>query len=262
VDNKPKVIILAGGLGTRIAEETADKPKPMVLIDDKPILWHLMNAFAVQGFEDFVLALGYRGDVIKRWLIDLNQLAGDINIRTANRETRHISEINETDWSVTALETGLNTQTGGRVGQAMSKFANQKVIVTYGDGLANVNIESLLRFHNSHGKLATVTAVRPPVRFGHLDIKDNKVIRFGEKHQSDVGWINGGFFVFEPEVSKYIHGNDEPLETGALPRLVKDDQLMAYEHPGFWQPMDTLREKMELAKMALESTPPWLKIDN
>ena len=261
MEAKPKVIILAGGLGTRISEETSDKPKPMVLIDDKPILWHLMNSFSVQGFEDFILTLGYRGDVIKRWLIDLNQLAGDINIHTSNRAVQHLSDVSESDWSVTALETGLSTQTGGRVAQAMSKFSNERVIVTYGDGLANVKIESLLQFHTMHGKLATVTAVRPPVRFGHLDIKGNQVIRFGEKHQSDVGWINGGYFVFEPEVLKYIKGNDEPLETGALPRLVKDNQLMAYEHPGFWQPMDTLREKLELSRLALEPNPPWLNFD-
>ena len=233
----------------------------MVLIDDKPILWHLMNSFAVQGYENFVLTLGYRGDVIKRWLVDLNQLAGDISIRTANREVAHLSDVKETDWSVTALETGLNTQTGGRVAQAMAKFPLEKVIVTYGDGLANVNVKSLLAFHDAHGKLATVTAVRPPVRFGHLDIKEKQVVRFGEKHQSDVGWINGGFFVFEPEVLNFIRGDNEALETGALPRLVKEGQLMAYEHPGFWQPMDTLRDRNELTKFALEQTPPWLDLE-
>jgi glucose-1-phosphate cytidylyltransferase len=261
VENKPRVVILAGGLGTRISEETSDKPKPMILLDDKPILWHLMNSFAVQGFDNFVIALGYRGDIIKRWLLDLNELAGSINIRTASREVTHLSEQNENNWSVTALETGLHTQTGGRISKAMSSFPSEKVIVTYGDGLANVNIESLLKFHNSHGKLATVTAVHPPVRFGHLDVQNQKVIRFGEKTQSDVGWINGGFFVFEPGVIDYISGDNEPLETGALPRLVKEDQLMAYEHPGFWQPMDTLRERNELARLALEETPPWLNLE-
>ena len=259
MENQIRVIILAGGLGTRISEETSDKPKPMVLIGDKPILWHLMNTFSSQGYGDFVLALGYRSEVIKRWLMDLNQLSGDITIRTANRDVTHVSDVKEVDWAVTALETGLNTQTGGRVARAMARFPNEKVIVTYGDGLANVNIKSLIEFHDSHGKLATVTAVRPPVRFGHLDIDEKKVIRFGEKSQSDVGWINGGFFVFEPEVLSYIKGDHEPLETGALPRLVADGALMAYEHSGFWQPMDTLREKIELEKLSSELPPPWLK---
>jgi glucose-1-phosphate cytidylyltransferase len=261
VDNTIKVVILAGGLGTRIAEETSDKPKPMTMIGNKPILWHLMNSFALQGFDNFILALGYRGDVIKRWLLDLNQLSGDINIDTSSREITHLQNLNSIAWSVTALETGLTTQTGGRVAKAMDKFPGESVIVTYGDGLANVDIRELLKFHRAHGKLATVTAVRPPVRFGHLDIQNNKVVRFGEKFQSDVGWINGGFFVFEPQIMNYIKGDAEPLETGALPRLVKDNQLMAFEHPGFWQPMDTLREKIELTKLAEQIPPPWLKLE-
>ena len=259
--NNPKVVILAGGLGTRISEETSDKPKPMVLIDDKPILWHLMNSFASQGFQEFVLALGYRSDVIKRWLVDLNQLSGDITIQTATREVARIGNSIETSWTVTALETGLSTQTGGRIAQSMKRFDGERIIATYGDGLANVNVNSLLEFHMSHGKLATVTAVRPPARFGYLDIELNQVRHFGEKNQSDVGWINGGFFVFEPQVASYILGDLEPLETGALPRLAAQGQLMAYQHPGFWQPMDTLREKIELAKLAEQTPPPWLEID-
>lgn len=257
-----KVIILAGGLGTRLSEETEVKPKPMVLIDDKPILWHLMNLFAIQGFDEFVLALGYRSDVIKRWLLDLNDLDGDITIDTLTRQVRHLERDGKSAWKVTALETGLDTQTGGRIVQCMNAFAGERVIATYGDGLANVSIKSLLKFHEDHGKLATVTAVRPPTRFGHLHIEGNQVTHFGEKNQSDSGWINGGFFILEPEVAEYVLSANEPFETGALPRLVQENQLMAYHHNDFWQPMDTLREKNVLSTLARETPPPWLIIEN
>lgn len=253
-----KVVILAGGLGTRISEETNDKPKPMVLIDDKPILWHLMNIFGTQGYDEFVLALGYRSDVIKRWLLDLNDLSGDIKIDTLNKKVSHLDQTSELSWKVTALETGLNTQTGGRIRRCMKANPGEMVIATYGDGLANVSIKKLIEFHKSHGKLATVTAVRPPARFGYLDIDGDKVANFGEKNQSDAGWINGGFFVLEPEVVDYIKGDFEPFESGALPQLASEGQLMAYHHKSFWQPMDTLREKQDLAKFAEQDPPPWL----
>lgn len=254
-----KVIILAGGLGTRISEETESKPKPMVLIDDKPILWHLMNIFSQQGFDEFVLALGYRSEVIKRWLLDLNDLDGDITIDTLQKKVHHLGKGDHYSWKVTALETGLNTQTGGRIAQCMKAFPGERVIATYGDGLANVSIKRLLAFHEAHGKKATVTAVRPPARFGHLHIEGDKVIHFGEKNQADAGWINGGFFVLEPEVANLVFDNSEPFESGALPRLVEEDQLMAYHHDDFWQPMDTLREKQELSRYAMEIPPPWLR---
>lgn len=254
-----KVIILAGGLGTRISEETDSKPKPMVLIDDKPILWHLMNIFSQQGFDEFVLALGYRSEVIKRWLLDLNDLDGDITIDTLQKKVHHLGKGDHYSWKVTALETGLNTQTGGRIAQCMKAFPGERVIATYGDGLANVSIKKLLAFHEAHGKKATVTAVRPPARFGHLHIEGDKVIHFGEKNQADAGWINGGFFVLEPEVANLVFDNSEPFESGALPRLVEEDQLMAYHHDDFWQPMDTLREKQELSRYAMETPPPWLR---
>jgi glucose-1-phosphate cytidylyltransferase len=253
-----KVIILAGGLGTRISEETNDKPKPMVLIDDKPILWHLMNIFGSQGFDEFVLALGYRSDVIKRWLIDLNDLAGNISIDTLNKKVDHLDKTSALSWKATALETGLNTQTGGRILRCMNANPGETIIATYGDGLANIPIKKLIEFHRSHGKLATVTAVRPPARFGYLDIDGDKVVNFGEKNQSDAGWINGGFFVLEPAVAKYINGDSEPFESGALPKLASEGQLFAFQHQGFWQPMDTLREKQELAKYAEQVPPPWL----
>jgi glucose-1-phosphate cytidylyltransferase len=255
-----KAVILAGGLGTRISEETSDKPKPMVLIDGKPILWHLMNVFSKQGINEFVLALGYRSDVIKRWVLDLNDLEGSIQIETLSRKVSHLQRTVDLDWRVTALETGLNTMTGGRIAQSMRAFPNERLIVTYGDGLANVSISKLLAFHDAHGKLATLTAVRPPARFGHLVLDGDHVSHFGEKNQSDAGWINGGFFVLEPEVLNYINGDLEAFEAGALPKLAAEGQLMAYQHDGFWQPMDTLREKQELEKYAMQLTPPWLDI--
>jgi len=257
-----KVIILAGGLGTRLSEETEHRPKPMVLIDDKPILWHIMNSFSLQGVDEFILALGYKSDVIKRWLLDLNELEGDIAIDTLNGKVKHRGKSGQNSWMVTALETGLNTQTGGRIAQCMKAFPGERVMATYGDGLANVSIKNLLEFHKEHGKLATVTAVRPPARFGHLHIEGSQVTHFGEKKQSDAGWINGGYFVLEPEVADFVFHNDEPFEAYALPRLVENNQLMAYHHHDFWQPMDTLRERNELSEMAKEAPPPWLRFND
>ena len=230
-----KVLILAGGLGTRISEETADKPKPMVPIDGKPILWHIMNIFAKQGLNDFVVATGYKGEVISDWVRSL-----------------------ETHWNIEAIDTGLETQTGGRIKKCMDLYPGERFFATYGDGVGNVNIKNLLAFHESHGKMATLTAVRPPARFGYLDLLNGQVIHFGEKNQSATGWINGGFFVLEPEVSNLVESIDEPFETGALPRLVSQGDLMAFNHEGFWQPMDTLREKEDLSNLAKQDTPPWL----
>jgi len=230
-----KVIILAGGLGTRISEETADKPKPMVPIDGKPILWHIMNIYAQQGFSEFVVATGYKGGVISEWVDAL-----------------------QTNWQIDAVDTGFDTQTGGRIKKCMDLYPGERVLATYGDGVGNINIKDLLAFHNSHGKLATLTAVRPPARFGYLGMSKGRVEHCGEKNQSDAGWINGGFFLLEPQVSQYIKSTSEPFETGALPKLASEGELMAFEHDGFWQPMDTLREKQDLEKLAREGNPPWL----
>jgi glucose-1-phosphate cytidylyltransferase len=235
-----KIIILAGGLGTRISEETEDKPKPMVLIDDKPLIWHLMNIFAMQGYKEFIIATGYKGDVIRKWVSGLE----------------HNSD--EMDWKITVLETGLESQTGGRIAMCMKTIPNERVIATYGDGLANVSISQLLKYHDLKNKFATVTAVRPPARFGVLDIEGGIVKHFGEKNQSDSGWINGGFFVLEPQVVEYVSSELEPFESGALPKLVSENQLSAYQHFGFWKPMDTLRERGELEILAKQITPPWL----
>jgi glucose-1-phosphate cytidylyltransferase len=232
-----KVVILAGGLGTRISEETADKPKPMVLIAGKPMLWHIMSIFAKQGFNEFIVATGYKSEVIESWIETVKE-----------------------PWDIKALNTGLNTQTGGRILECMKSVPGERVFATYGDGLGNINLKSLIDFHDHQGKLATVTAVRPPARFGVLESQNGLVVRFGEKNQVDAGWINGGFFVLEPQVASYIYNLDEPLESGALPRLVEERQLVAYHHDGFWQPMDTLREKEEIEKLSQELMPPWLSI--
>ena len=239
-----KIIIIAGGLGTRIAEETEDKPKPMVLINDKPIIWHLMNIFCVQGFNEFIISTGYKSEVIENWV-----------------RNSKIHDSNNNPIDINTINTGLNTQTGGRISEVMKTLPGERVIATYGDGLANISIKKLLAFHNSHGKLASVTAVRPPARFGYMKIDKNEVTHFGEKNQSDEGWINGGFFVLEPKVNDFVESVNEPFESGALVRLAKESQLMAYHHEGFWQPMDTLREKKELEKDAQLATPSWLKIE-
>ena len=232
-----KAIILAGGLGTRISEETNDKPKPMVEIAGKPMLWHIMSIFAKQGITEFVVAAGYKAEVIGNWVQTVKE-----------------------PWKIKALDTGLNTQTGGRILECMKTLPNERVIATYGDGLGNVNLSNLLDFHDHQEKLATVTAVRPPARFGVLESQNGLVTRFGEKNQADSGWINGGFFVLEPKVAEYIHELSEPFESGALPRLVGEKQLVSYHHSGFWQPMDTLREKQDLEKLAVLNPPSWLEI--
>ena len=239
-----KVIIIAGGLGTRISEETEDKPKPMVLINDQPIIWHLMNIFSLQGFREFIISTGYKSEVIEDWVRDNQILDSNSNLMR-----------------ITTLNTGLHTQTGGRISEVMKTIPNERVIATYGDGLANISLPKLLAFHDSHRKLATVTAVRPPARFGYMKIEQNVVTHFGEKNQSDEGWINGGFFVLEPKVASYVRSLDEPFESGALVRLANESELIANHHEGFWQPMDTLREKRELEKEAKLTIPPWLKFN-
>jgi glucose-1-phosphate cytidylyltransferase len=234
-----KIVILAGGLGTRISEETENKPKPMVLLNEKPILWHLMNVFSKQGYKDFVLALGYKQEVARSWAQSFN---------------------NTENWTIDAFDTGLETQTGGRIKRCMQKYLGQRLLITYGDGLANVSIQKLLDFHLSHGKLATVTAVRPPARFGYLHIEEKKVTKFGEKIQSDEGWINGGFFILEPQVIDYINSDSDLFETSSLPDLAQSGELMAFQHDGFWKPMDTLREKNELEDLSRQTLPPWLNL--
>jgi len=231
-----KLIILAGGFGTRISEETDSKPKPMITIGNKPMLEHIMNMYARFGFEDFVIAAGYRSESIFDWVKQF-----------------------KTKYNIDVLDTGLDTHTGGRIKQCMNFIGKRRVFVTYGDGLGNVNITNLLEFHAVHGKLATVTAVRPPARFGQLTLEGSKVTEFGEKQHSDGGWINGGFFVLEPAVHDWVENDLDAFESITLPRLAKSDELRAFQHDGFWQPMDTLREKNELEKLWSTGNPPWMQ---
>lgn len=257
-----RVVILAGGLGTRLSEETVSKPKPMVEIGDKPILWHLMNIFSVQGLNQFVIALGYKGDVIKAWLRDLQQLEGDITFDFANRLTTQNAPDIHSKWKIDAVETGLTSSTSARISKCMDLFPGEQLIVTYGDGLANVDIKKLLSFHESHGKLATMTAVRPPARFGKLSLENDRIVKFEEKNQLDEGWINGGFFVLESGVRKYLNEEDVSFEYSSLPKIAQDLELMAYQHQGFWKPMDTLREKREFDEVAKHNIIPWLNINS
>ncbi|MGH8720048.1 MAG: glucose-1-phosphate cytidylyltransferase [Burkholderiales bacterium] len=259
-----KVGILAGGLGSRLAEETEVKPKPMVEIGGRPILWHIMNLYMHFGFSDFVLALGYKGEVIKRYMVDYyysnNNLLVDLHDGLIK-----IKDRNPMRCAVELVDTGGYTMTGGRVKRLKPFMGDGTCMVTYGDGVSNVNLKALLEFHRSHGKLATITAVHPPARYGKLEIEDNKVLRFVEKPQltgdkgaiAGEGWINGGFFVFEPGVFDYIEGDDTPLEREPLERLAEDGQLMAYRHFDFWQCMDTIRDKQFLQRLWDDGNPPW-----
>lgn len=251
-----KVVLLAGGRGTRLAEETGSRPKPMVEIGGHPVLWHLMQIYAAHGMREFVVACGYKGELIKEYFRNLLHLTSDftIDLATGQIETR---DGVTPEWKVSVVDTGLDTMTGGRIKRLQSWVGSEPFMVTYGDGLGNVDVAALLAFHRSHGRLATVTAVRPPARFGGLVLEDAMVRTFSEKSQGDVGWINGGYFVFEPAVFDYLDGDETILEREPLERLASEGQLMAFRHGGFWQPMDTLREK-ELLQAHWESGhAPW-----
>lgn len=251
-----KVVILAGGLGTRLAEETELKPKPMVEIGGRPILWHIMKDYAHFGHKEFFIALGYKGEVIKRYFLDYYTLNGSMTINLASGEVQ-VQEKECEDWLVHLIDTGLNTLTGGRVKRLEPWLRDGTFMVTYGDGVSNLDLNQLLRFHRSHGRLATVTAVRPPARFGGLVFDGDLVTEFTEKPQTGEGWINGGFLVFEPGVFDYLEGDDSSLEADALERLAADGQLAAYRHDGFWQCMDHLRDVRLLQSLWQSGTPPW-----
>ena len=253
-----KVVILAGGLGSRLAEETSIRPKPMVEIGGIPIIEHIMNWYMAFGFYDFIICLGYKGSDIISYFKDYNLKNGTCII-SADGKIETINK-NRKKWKLTLAQTGLHTQTAGRV-KKIEKFLDkdEPFMLTYGDGLSNVNILKLLNFHKKHKKLATVTAVRPLARFGAIDIENNHVKSFIEKPKSESGWINGGFFVLEKKVLKYIKDPSEAWETGPLPKLVKENQLLSYKHHGFWQPMDTLREKFILNNLWKEGKAPWIK---
>jgi len=252
-----KTIILAGGLGTRLAEETVVKPKPMVEVGGKPILWHLMNIYGAHGFHEFIVALGYKGEVIKEYFLNFHALNANLSVDLSTG--RHMAQHSApTPWNVHLVDTGLNTQTGGRIKRLASWLGEDDTFfLTYGDGLGDVDLSALLAFHKRHGKLATITAVRPPARFGGLALEGDQVIRFSEKPQTGEGWINGGFFVLDRRVLDYISGDATLWELDPLERLAQEGQLQAYRHEGFWQPMDTLREKHLLESLWESGKAPW-----
>jgi glucose-1-phosphate cytidylyltransferase len=251
-----KVAILAGGLGSRLAEETEVKPKPMVEIGGKPILWHIMMYYSQFGFDDFVIALGYKGDVIKKFMIDYSALSSHLTVDMKNGTVTR-SGAAAPNWRVELVDTGLQTQTGGRIRRLAPWIGDETFMLTWGDGVSDVNLHELLAFHKSHGKLATLTAVRPAARFGHLEMQGNNVVEFSEKNQTKEGWINGAFFVLEPEVFDYIDADETHFEKEPLERLAAEGQLMAYRHTSFWQCMDTLREKILLESMWQSGKAPW-----
>ena len=251
-----KVAILAGGVGSRISEETEVKPKPMVEIGGKPILWHIMKHYSHYGFKDFAVALGYRGEYIKKYMVDYAALSGHLTVDFRNGDV--LSGYREVeDWTVQLVDTGHGTATGGRIKRLAPHLGNETFMLTWGDGVSNVDLDKLLEFHRSHGRLATVTAVRPPARFGKLDLDGNLVARFSEKPQLEEGWINGAFFVLEPDVFEYIDGDDTQWEREPLERLARERQLMAYKHDSFWQCMDTLRDKKLLENLWESGDAPW-----
>ena len=252
-----KVAILAGGVGTRLTEETEIRPKPMVEIGGRPILWHIMKHYAHYGMNDFVIALGYKGDFIKRFMVDYVSLTNDLTVRLKDGSVERHNGNNHDDWTVELVDTGIDTLTGGRLKRLAPYLPNETFMMTWGDGVSDINLDELLAFHRSHGKLATLTAVRPPARFGHLDLKEDRVAEFSEKPQTGEGWINGAFFVLEPGVMDYIDGDQTQWEREPLERLAKDGQLMAYRHYSFWQCMDTLRDKKLLQELWDQGSAPW-----
>ena len=252
-----KTIILAGGLGTRISELTYNIPKPMIEIGGKPILWHIMNIYSQYGYKDFLVALGYKGDVIKRYFLEVSLIRGDLSLNLSNGE-KTIYRRETPDWSIDLIDTGLDTQTGGRIKKLKEWIGDETFMVTYGDGLSNVNIEKLIDFHKEHKKIATLTAVHPVARFGEIVLNGTSVQEFAEKKQAKNVWINGGFFVLEPEVFDYIEGDLTSFEKEPLENLATDGELKAYLHEGFWQPMDTLKEQRYLDSLCSSGeTIPW-----
>jgi glucose-1-phosphate cytidylyltransferase len=251
-----KAVILAGGLGTRISEETQVRPKPMVAIGGKPILWHIMKIYSAQGINEFIICLGFKGYMIKEYFANYFLHTSDVTFDIAeNKMSVHRKHADP--WIVTLIDTGDTTATGGRLRRVKPYVGDGPFCFTYGDGLSNVDIKRLIAFHNEQGTLATVTAVQPPGRFGALDLKRNRITGFKEKPQGDGGWVNGGFFVLSPRAIEYIAGDDSVWERGPVERLAADGQLSAFRHTGFWQPMDTLRDKVLLEELWASDKAPW-----
>jgi glucose-1-phosphate cytidylyltransferase len=251
-----KVIILAGGFGTRLSEYTSSIPKPMVTVGGKPILWHIMNTYANFNHKDFYIALGYKADIIKEYFLNYRSLNSDFTVDLSNGNTQSHRQ-DAVDWKATLVDTGLNSMTGGRVKRMKDFIGNETFLLTYGDGVADINIDALVKFHKGHGKMVTVSAVHPSARFGELDINNNTVTSFKEKPQTTQGWINGGYFVIEPEFFDLIKGDDTILEREPLEQVAKMGELMAYQHDGFWQCMDTKRDRDSLEELWGGNNAPW-----
>jgi len=252
-----RTVILAGGLGSRLAEETVVKPKPMVEIGGWPMLWHIMQIYSANGFNDFVIACGYKGNIIKEYFYNYVHNNNDMVINLQTGQTQ-VLERRTPPWNIHLIDTGAVTQTGGRI-KRCKPWLSETFMMTYGDGVGDIDIKKLVAFHKKSGKLATLTAVRPPARFGGLSFEGDNITNFSEKPQIGEGWINGGYMVLEPEVLDYIEADETIWERGPLERLAKERQLVAYRHEGFWQPMDTLREKQMLEQMWTENRAPWKK---
>jgi len=253
-----KAVILAGGLGTRVSEETDVKPKPMIQIGGKPILWHIMKLYSAYGINDFIICCGYKGYVIKEYFANYFLHMSDVTFDMKNNDM-HVHNKRAEDWKVTLVDTGDSTMTGGRLKRVKDYLGNEDFCFTYGDGVSDLDIKCVVDFHKKHGKFATLTAIYPSGRFGVLDISSSQVTSFKEKPHAESSRVNGGFFVLSPEVLDYIDGDDTIWEQAPLNRLVKEQQLMAFEHDGFWQPMDTLRDKRYLESLWAENSAPWKK---
>ena len=251
-----KVVILAGGLGTRLQEETAVRPKPMVEIGGRPMLWHIMHLYAHHGLNQFVLALGYKAEMVREYFLRYHQISRDLTLDLATGKATSHGTMDE-DWKLDLIYTGQFTQTGGRIKRLKQWIGNETFCLTYGDGVSDVDITKLVAFHKSHGKLATVTAVRPAARFGGIKLTDDTVTSFAEKNQTSEGWINGGFFVLEPQVLDYIAADDTIWERAPLERLASEGNLRAFRHEGFWWPMDTIRDKTLLEAQWATGKAPW-----
>ncbi|MFZ1749160.1 MAG: glucose-1-phosphate cytidylyltransferase [Saprospiraceae bacterium] len=252
-----KVVILAGGLGTRLSEETDLRPKPMVEVGGKPILWHIMNIYSHYGISDFIICLGYKGYLIKEYFANYFLHQSDVTIDLGTNELK-IHQTKSEDWKITLVDTGNDTMTGGRIKRIKDYVGDQRFCLTYGDGIGNVNIEDVIAFHERNGKLCSVTSVQPSGRFGVLNITDNNVVdSFYEKRKEDVGWINAGFFVCEPAIFDYIQGDGTIWEREPLENLAHDRQLMAFKHKGFWRPMDTLKDKQDLNELWRNGEAEW-----
>ncbi len=252
-----KVVILAGGFGTRLAEETVNLPKPMVQIGSQPILWHIMKFYASHGFKEFVIALGYKGEVVKNYFLHYDDLNGDLSIDLRAGRVDKIRRHDE-DWLIHLVDTGIDTMTGGRIKRLERILGDEPFMLTYGDGLCDVDLSALLAFHRARKGLATVTAVRPPARFGSIAFDgQDRVTSFAEKHQSDEGWVNGGFMVMEPGIFQHLKGDEDVLELDLLETLATKSALLAYKHEGFWQCMDTIRDRQYLERLWASQQCPW-----